>query len=60
MRLLTAISIVSLVVSIAAVVFVLGLYEELEKSEAPVANLTEKEAIAIARSSTKGYPGNME
>jgi hypothetical protein len=33
MRLLTAISIVSLVVSIAAVVFVLGLYEELEKSE---------------------------
>ena len=33
MRLLTAISIVSLVVSIAAVVFVLGLYAELEKSE---------------------------
>ena len=33
MRLLTAISIVSLVVSIAAVVFVLGLYGELEKSE---------------------------
>ena len=32
MRLLTAISIASLVVSIAAVVFVLGLYEELEKS----------------------------
>ena len=32
MRLLTAISIVSLVVSIAAVVFVLGLYGELEKS----------------------------
>ena len=56
MRLLTAISIVSLVVSIAAVVFVLGLYEELEKSEAPVANLTEKEAIAIARSSTKDTP----
>ena len=33
MRLLTAISIASLVVSIAAVVFVLGLYAELEKSE---------------------------
>ena len=33
MGLLTAISISSLVVSIAAVVFVLGLYEELEKSE---------------------------
>jgi len=32
MRLLTAISIASLVVSIAAVVFVLGLYAELEKS----------------------------
>ena len=33
MRLLTAISVASLVVSIAAVVFVLGLYAELEKSE---------------------------
>ena len=33
MRLLTGISIASLVVSIAAVVFVLGLYAELEKSE---------------------------
>ena len=33
MRLLTAISIVSLVVSIAAVVFVLGLYAELEESK---------------------------
>ena len=32
MRLLTAISIASLVVSIAAVVFVLGLYAELDKS----------------------------
>ena len=33
MRLLTGISIASLVVSIAAVVFVLGLYAELDKSE---------------------------
>ena len=33
MRLLTAISIASLIVSIAAVVFVLGLYAELDKSE---------------------------
>ncbi len=33
MRLLTAISIASLVVSIASVVFVLGLYAELDKSE---------------------------
>ena len=33
MRLLTAISVASLAVSIAAVVFVLGLYAELEKSE---------------------------
>jgi len=33
MRLLTAISVASLVVSIAALVFVLGLYAELEKSE---------------------------
>jgi hypothetical protein len=32
MRLLTGISIASLIVSIAAVVFVLGLYEELDKS----------------------------
>ena len=42
MRLLTAISIASLVVSIAAVVFVLGLYAELEKSE-PDTPLVKKE-----------------
>ena len=42
MRLLTAISIASLIVSIAAVVFVLGLYAELEKSE-PNTPLVKKE-----------------
>ena len=42
MRLLTAISIASLVVSIAAVVFVLGLYAELDKSE-PDTSLVKKE-----------------
>ena len=42
MRLLTGISIASLVVSIAAVVFVLGLYAELEKSE-PDTPLVKKE-----------------
>jgi hypothetical protein len=42
MRLLTAISIASLVVSIAAVVFVLGLYAELDKSE-PDTPLVKKE-----------------
>ena len=51
MRLLTAISIVSLVVSIAAVVFVLGLYGELEKSEsdAPPMNLSERQVISLVK-----------
>ena len=49
MRLLTAISVASLVVSIAAVVFVLGLYAELEKSEAevPLMNLSEHQVISL-------------
>jgi len=51
MRLLTAISIVSLVVLIAAVVFVLGLYGELEKSEsdAPPMNLSERQVISLVK-----------
>ena len=51
MRLLTAISIVSLVVLIAAVVFVLGLYGELEKAEsdAPPMNLSERQVISLVK-----------
>ena len=49
MRLLTAISIASLVVSIAAVVFVLGLYDELEKSkpETPKVHTQELNEIMV-------------
>ena len=61
MRLLTAISIASLVVSIAAVVLVLGLYAGLDKSEPDTPQstvsspkLTEKEAVALARMSAVG------
>ena len=61
MRLLTAISIASLVVSIAAVVLVLGLYAGLDKSEPDTPQstvsspkLTEKEAVALARMSVVG------
>ena len=50
MRLLTAISIASLVVSIVAVVFVLGLYAELDKTETSNAPLLdEKTVIDITR-----------
>ena len=47
MRLLTAISIASLVVSIAAVVFVLGLYAELEKSEPETPKVHTQELTAF-------------
>jgi len=54
MRLLTVISIASLVVSIAAVVLVLGLYAELDKSEPDTATsdaplLDEKTVIDMTR-----------
>ena len=55
MRLLTAISIASLVVSIAAVVFVLGLYAELEKSEsdAPPMILSEHQVISLVKNNAR-------
>jgi hypothetical protein len=62
MRLLTAISVASLVVSIAALVLVLGLYAELEKgvpdyslplekseSDAPPMNLSEHQVISLVK-----------
>ena len=54
MRLLTAISIASLVVSIAAVVFVLGLYAELNQSEIKVS--LAKDKITQARTQTFQSP----
>ena len=54
MRLLTTISIASLVVSIAAVVFVLGLYAELNQSEIKVS--LAKDKIPQARTQTFQSP----
>ena len=60
MRLLTVISIASLVVSIAALVFVLGLYAEFDKSDSDTATsdaplLDEETVIALTYGSLIGF-----
>ncbi len=60
MRLLTGISIASLVVAIAALVFVLGLYNEFDKSDSDTATLDapvldEETVIALTYGSLIGF-----